>query len=60
MNTPYNPRTLFGALAVAGRMSIHGHAALASRRHPWRRSHSDEYQLRLFEIIDSPVNNGQL
>ena len=38
VNTPYNPRTLLGAFAAAGRMSIPGHAALASRRRPWRRS----------------------
>ena len=32
------------AAVVAGRMSITGHASLASRRRPWRRSDSDEYR----------------
>ena len=45
------PRTLLLAIVVAGRMSIHGHASLASRRRPWRRSDFDEYQSWLFEII---------
>ena len=36
---PLQPPHAFGAIAVAGRMSILGHAALASRHHPWWRSY---------------------
>ena len=47
---PLQPPHAFCADAVAGRMSIPGHASLASRRRPWRRSDGDEAPLA-FGII---------